>query len=540
MKTIKLLFLLFFILQFQFSAFGQQTKQVTKETLQQNKDDDDDDDDDDCDDDDDDDDKDDNCIIKHPSLFFVKLNPSITEAEVDLLLDELNADEIWHRPEINLRLWDTRMFPYTNTAGQSVTNIDRQIAGAQGKTGVDGVDFNIGHIVPRTPVDIPGVCFQNMAPKYPVGNNPIKISIFDTGYTPVAGSFPGYSFIIPEYTGYDYIDDDQTPEDLNGHGTHIAGVVHHLLSYGGGPSSVSFDIRKTHDAQGQGFVSNLIPAILDAVNEGADILNFSFSYQNKNVNTVGKPLRLAVDYAEQMGALVIAAAGNTNENNDSDGIISFPASYPNNNILSVASTSCDKKLSPFSSYGQFSVDVGILGDNIPGPGLNGAVAYQSGTSFATANVTAMSAILATYQTTFNYQNIKCSLINTSTTSSDMFEKVVSNGILNFTAAFNQIDMGCNSTNVNKAIKSLTKKESFLFPNPFNETLQLQIKGVESKKCIISIYNQTGVLLMQDDYLLNNKTTVVQLTKTQQLTPGVYFIKMNTENISKTEVVIKNK
>lgn len=402
-------------------------------------------DDDDEDDDDDDDDEDDDEVIRHPTLYFVRLDPDISEDEVEDLLDDLNSEEVWFREEINLRLWNTVEFPYTSMGGENVTNIDGHVARARGRTRVKEVNFNIGSIISQ-PTSVPPLsCFESIVPQYPLGSNAIKISIFDTGITGLTGAdIPGYSFAVGEYTGYDYVDNDEIPEDENGHGTHVAGLIHHLLSQEGNVgSTVSFDIRKTHDKFGQGFVSNLIPAVLDAVNDGAHILNFSFGYQDSNTDPTGRPLKLAVDYAEQMGALIVASAGNTNKNNDVDTIVSFPASYPNDNILSVASTDCDNKLSPFSSYGNQSVDVGLLGENIPGPDLTMGMDTKSGTSFASANVAAMVAILGTHQATFDHQQIRCTLINTSAPASDLFEKVASNGVIDFSAAFDNLGESCN-------------------------------------------------------------------------------------------------
>ncbi len=534
MSTIKYLLTLVFFLLLQLPILGQQNrfeKNPNLESQNQFRDDDD-------DDDDDEDEEDEDDIIKHPSLYFVKLAPSITQAEVDNLLNELNSEEIWYRPEINLRLWNTRVFPYMTAAGQSVTNIDAQVTSAEKKTDIDGVNFNIGHIVPKPPVDIQGFCFESITPQYSIGTNPIKISIFDTGILQTNGNPSGYSFNIEEYTGYDYVNDDNIPDDQNGHGTHIASIINHLLSSQGAPSSVSFDIRKTHDSLGQGFVSNLIPAILDAVNEGANILNFSFSYQNYNVNPIGRPLKLAVDYAEQMGAMVIAAAGNTNKNNDTDQIISFPASYPNENILSVASISCENKLSPFSSYGQYSVDVGLLGDNIPGSDMNGSVVYQSGTSYSSANVTALATILATHQAVFDYQKIKCALINTSTTSSDLFEKVVANGVLNFSAAFNQLSSGCN-TRIDQSSGSLAPQSKPLFyPNPFSESLQLSINENTKQQIIVSIYDQRGMLMLQDQFHVNKGKKLINLAQSSYLKPGIYYAKVKTINNSSIQIIVK--
>ena len=536
MKTFKYFLILLFFLLLQLPVFGQQKvvqSKIQDTSVKESKSDDDD------EDDEDDEDEDEDEIIKHPSLYFVKLPPSITQEALDTLLNDLNSEEVWYRPEINLRLWNTVQFPYTNIQGQRVTNIDGQVANAQDKTDIDGVGFNIGHIVPRPPANIPNFCVQNIIPQHSLGSNPIKISIFDTGLKPQSGvNHPGYSFTLENYTGYDYINnDDSVVDDQNGHGTHIAGIIHHILHQQEGTiSSISFDIRKTHDHLGRGFISNLVPAILDAVNEGSNILNFSFSYQNYNVNPAGKPLKMAIDYAEEMGAMVIAAAGNTNENNDTDNIISFPASYPNTNILSVASIDCDNKLSPFSSYGQQTVDVALLGENIPGPSLTGTVGYRSGTSFSSANVTALAAILGTHQSTFDYQQIRCVLMNTSTTSSDLFEKVAANGAINFLAAFNQLNNNCT----NQILKSnnTIKSQSKFFPNPFNETLQLQVSDAAKKQITVSVYDQNGMLILQNQFYIADDKNRINIPESNLLKPGIYFGKVDTPNNSHTQVIIK--
>ncbi|WP_271769514.1 S8/S53 family peptidase [Aquimarina algiphila] len=538
MKTLKKILILILLLLFQLPILGQQkntTQNHVPKSVDISKNNDDDD-----DDDDDDEDEDEDEIIKHPTLYFVTLDPSINQSAVNDLLSELNSEEIWYRKEINLRLWNTTQFPYVSAHGQTVTNIDGQVQSAEGKTDIDGVEFNIGHIVPNPPVDIQNFCFNTIVPQYSLGTNPIKISIFDTGIsTQSDANFPGYSFNIDKYTGYDYIDNDSIPNDQNGHGSHIAGIIQHLLHHQGTTNSpISFDIRKTHDHLGRGYVSNLIPAILDAVNEGNNILNFSFSYQNYNVNPTDKPLKLAIDYAEQNGAMIIAAAGNTNENNDTDNIISFPASYPNDNILSVASTDCDNKLSQFSSYGQQRVDVALLGENIPGPGLNAAITNQSGTSFSSANVTALAAILATHQSPFNYQQIKCSLINTSTTSSDLFEKVVANGVINFQAAFEQLNNACQLP-INKSSGStISKPKSMFFPNPFKEILQLHLKEDSKQQITVSMYNQNGILTLKNQFHISPGENQIDLPQTDQLQPGMYFIKVNTESNTTMHTIIK--
>jgi subtilisin family serine protease len=402
-------------------------------------DDDDDDDDEDDDDDDDDDDEDEDEIIRHPTLYFVRLDPDISEDEIEDLLDDLNSEEVWFREEINLRLWNTVMFPYTSMGGESVTNIDGQIGRAKKRAKLNDVEFNIGSILKDPLASQNLFCFEEANELAPPGDSSVKIAIFDSGIDENAISSSGSNIL--DYTGYDYVDDDEIPDDQNGHGTQIAALIHHLINKDQEAPNITFDIRKTHDNQGVGYLSNLIPAILDAVDEGAGILNFSFSYQDENTDTKDRPLRLAIDYAEQNGVLMIAAAGNTNKNNDMDNIISFPASYPNANIISVAALSCENKLSGFSSYGQNTVDVAYLGEHIPTISLNGSQVDKSGTSYTTAYITAMAAIMASYDIA-DANAIKCSLIQTSTYSDDLKDLVASQGILNFSTALENMG-SCN-------------------------------------------------------------------------------------------------
>jgi len=382
---------------------------------------------------DDNDDDDDDEFEKHPSLFFVQLPQGIDEDEVEDLLEDLNSEEVWFREEINLRLWNTSVFPYTSAQGEQVTNIDGQIARARTRTRVSGATFNVGGIVDSPLASQNLFCFEQSVNLQAPADNELMISIFDTGID---------TSMFPKFSGYDYINDDEKPEDTHGHGTQVTGLIHKLITQNGSAENIEIDIRKTHDNQGLGFASTLIPAILDAVNEGTDFLNFSFSYQDVNEDTANRPMRLAIDYAEQNGVLILAAAGNTNKDNDKDAIISFPASYPNANIISNAALSCENKLSGFSSYGKNSVDLAFLGENIPVEGLNGSAFDQSGTSFSTACLTAMAAIMASNQENMDAAAIKCALINTSDYSDNLKDVVASKGVVNFEAALANMN-NCN-------------------------------------------------------------------------------------------------
>ena len=191
----------------------------------------------------------------------------------------------------------------------------------------------------------------------------------------------------------------------------IFGIIYDILSYNGYPTNISFDIRKTHDEEGLGNISDIVFATIDAVDAGANIINMSFSYYEILTEEELNPLQLAIDYAQSKGVLVVCSAGNDNINIDNQDLVPVPSALPNSNIISVGSNTYYESLSPFSNYGPISVDVSILGESIPGPSLTGSVEYYSGTSFSTAIVSAISAIVGSRQESFNGCEVKCRLIS---------------------------------------------------------------------------------------------------------------------------------
>ena len=65
-------------------------------------------------------------------------------------------------------------------------------------------------------------------------------------------------------------------------------------------------------------------------------------------------LEQAISDANDAGILFVAAAGNDSSNNDT--FTQYPASYPLDNIISVASTTDQDGLSSFSNFGLQTVD----------------------------------------------------------------------------------------------------------------------------------------------------------------------------------------
>jgi thermitase len=190
---------------------------------------------------------------------------------------------------------------------------------------------------------------------------------------------------VDDYQGVDLIDDRGSGVDENGHGTHAAGIVAAKGDNKRGVSGLCWKSRlmsiRITDAEGRGYTSGSAEAIVYAVEHGARIINASYT------STTPSDLeRNAIQYAQDHDTLIVAAAGNDGQNADQHP--SYPAAYPNDNILSVAATTDRDKLASYSNYGAQSVDLGAPGDGIASTWDDGGYRDASGTSMAAPLVAA--------------------------------------------------------------------------------------------------------------------------------------------------------
>ena len=163
-----------------------------------------------------------------------------------------------------------------------------------------------------------------------------------------------------DFYGWDFIDGDGYPLDLNEHGTHVAGTIAAQGDNARGITGVMWDAKimpvRFLGLSGSGSTFDAIAAIKYAYDNGARIMNNSwgggdFSQSLKDTIEI---------YAAD--ALFIFSAGNTNRNNDTSPL--YPASYDSPNIISVAATNDDDDLAWFSNYGSISVDLAAPGVDI--------------------------------------------------------------------------------------------------------------------------------------------------------------------------------
>jgi len=202
---------------------------------------------------------------------------------------------------------------------------------------------------------------------------------------------------IDDVYGWDFTKNSGTIFDPKGdaHGTHVAGTIGAVGNNGKGVAGVCWNIKllsgKFLGKRG-GTTANAVKAVdyfTGLKNAGVNIVATNNSWGGGGYS---QSLYDAIARANNAGILFIAASGNEGSNLDVKP--SYPASYTNSNIISVASITSSGGLSSFSNYGKTSVDIGAPGSNIIScipkstKGIiTSSYASYSGTSMATPHVT---------------------------------------------------------------------------------------------------------------------------------------------------------
>ena len=171
------------------------------------------------------------------------------------------------------------------------------------------------------------------------------------------------------------LDGDPLPPAF-GHGTMVAGIVHRVA-----PAARIMPL-KAFDAAGNGSLYDIVRAIYYAVDNGANVINMSFS-----IEVFSPELMRAVNYAAAKGVTCVASAGNRGLE-----ALVYPAAL--GNAIGVASTDDYDYMSAFSNRGSDLVSVAAPGEVILTTFPGGGWAVASGTSFAAPWIAGAAAIFA--------------------------------------------------------------------------------------------------------------------------------------------------
>jgi len=191
----------------------------------------------------------------------------------------------------------------------------------------------------------------------------IKIAVIDTG---IDYNHPDLFGLGPDgkvIGGYDFVDNDKTPFDTNGHGTEVAGIIAADGTISGIAPKAKLLAYRVSDT-GESVSSDLIvKAIEQAIIDKADIINISLG-----VNKTNKIIDDSVNKAVNNGIVVVTAAGN---NGPGLGTIGSPGKNPNspvgasyNNVTSSIVATLDagsKQFSVFPMVGTSALDEPVTG-----------------------------------------------------------------------------------------------------------------------------------------------------------------------------------
>ena len=214
----------------------------------------------------------------------------------------------------------------------------------------------------------------------PHGVAPV-VAVLDTG---IDATHPDLDGVLVAGTDVVYGGDGRT--DFSGHGTHVAGILAAEVGNGTGIAGLLPDAQlmpvRVFGYDGVAWGSDVAKGIVWAVDHGARVLNLSLG------GTTSDPVQeSAVRYAEDHGAVVVAAMGN---DATATNAVSYPAAYPT--VLAVGSTDANDARSAASSTGAH-IDLAAPGSNIYSTYLRKKYTSLSGTSMATPYAAATAALV---------------------------------------------------------------------------------------------------------------------------------------------------
>ena len=254
----------------------------------------------------------------------------------------------------------------------------------------------------------------------PNTDSSLKVAVIDSG---VDLTHPDLKMNLLD--GVNLIDREKSVQDLDGHGTKVAGLIGAETNNRLGVISPSrgvsiMPIKVTEN--GTGNLSTVVQGIRYAIDHDADMINLSLGNYNNSF-----ALRTVIEEAISKNIFIVGAAGN-----DNDSAVVFPAAYPGVLAVAAIKTSTEEKAS-FSNYGSL-VDIAAPGTDIYSTSLNKGYSFDEGTSMSAPIVTSSAVLLKEYAPYLTNKQ----LFKLVKETASPLNNSLGNGLLNVEAAVNGV------------------------------------------------------------------------------------------------------
>jgi len=193
------------------------------------------------------------------------------------------------------------------------------------------------NFLPAVGIDAPTAWTNLMAAGKPGGRG-VTVAVLDTGvaYRNTRSFRRSPDFAYATFArGYDFVDRDPYPDDFNGHGTFVAGVIAERTNNGTGVTGLAYGARimpmRVLDEEGIGDAADIAAGIRSAARNGAKVINLSLEFDSAVPSSQIPEVLSALRYANARGAVVVGASGN-----EALRSIAYPARAPN--VMSVGAT----------------------------------------------------------------------------------------------------------------------------------------------------------------------------------------------------------
>ncbi len=200
-------------------------------------------------------------------------------------------------------------------------------------------------------VDAPDA-WANMVALGAPGGRGVTVAVLDTGvaYENYRRYRRSPDFAASTFTrGYDFVGRGTHPDDRNGHGTFIAGVIAEATNNARGLTGLAYGAKlmpvRVLDADGLGDAATIARGIRYAATHGARVINLSLEFDPATPRSQIPEVLSAIGFAHRHGVVVVAASGN-----EAESAIAYPARA--SNVISVGATTEHLCLADYSNTGR--------------------------------------------------------------------------------------------------------------------------------------------------------------------------------------------